>query len=189
MKLGTRLVLFGLVAAALATTDLTAQKKPAAPAAKAEPVIVLETVKGTIEIQLYQKEAPKSVAHILALVRRNFYRGLRFHWVQPGIIQVGDPATRDMTKQDSWGKGGSGQPIGVAEISKRSWTRGTVGLAYLFNDPKQADSQFFINRAANPALAGKYTMIGRVIKGMDVVDKIQRADILKLAYVQGEKPK
>jgi cyclophilin family peptidyl-prolyl cis-trans isomerase len=188
MKLRTSLALFGLLTA-LATTDLVAQKKPAAPPSPAGPVIVLETVKGTIEIELYEKDAPKSVAHILDLVRRNFYRGLRFHWVQAGIIQVGDPASRDMTKQDSWGKGGSGQPIGVAEISKRPWVRGTVGLAYLFNDPKQADSQFFINRAANPGLAGKYTMIGQVIKGMDVVDKIERADVLKLAYVKGENGK
>ena len=77
-----------------------------------------ETAKGTFEIETYPNEAPKTVEHILALVQRNFYNGLRIHRVVPGfVVQFGDPQTRDMTKRDSWGTGGSGKPIGVAEIS------------------------------------------------------------------------
>ena len=150
--------------------------------------LVLETAKGTIEIELYDKEAPKSIAHILALVRRDFYRGLRFHWVQPNVIQVGDPNTRNMAVQNSWGEGGSGQRVGVAEFGKRSFERGSVGIAYRNGQtPTDADSQIFILKGPNPTLNTKYTMIGHVTKGMEVVDKIEFADQLRLMYVKGEK--
>jgi len=161
-----------------------------APAAAAGTVLVLDTVKGTIEIELYDKDAPKSIDHILVLVRRGFYRGLRFHWVQPGVIQVGDPTSRNMAQQSAWGEGGSGQRIGVAEFSKRPFERGSVGVAYRAGQtPTDADSQIFILRGANPALNGKYTMIGHVTKGIEIADKIDFADILKNAYVKGETPK
>ena len=120
------------------------------------------------------------VEHLLALVNKHFYRGLRFHWVQPGLIQVGDPQSRDMTKRNTWGTGGSGNPVGVAEISKHPFVRGAVGLAPRPDaDPKTADSQFFIAKAASPMLNGKDAYIGHVTKGMNVVDKIELADILK----------
>jgi cyclophilin family peptidyl-prolyl cis-trans isomerase len=164
-----------------------AQKPPAAPAG---PVVVLETQKGAIEIELFQADAPKSVAHLLALVRNGFYRGLRFHWSLPGVIQVGDPTSRDMSRMDSWGNAGSGRSVGVAEISKRKFEKGIVGLAYREGQkPTAADSQIFILRAPNPKLDGKYCAIGRVIAGMNVVEKIEKPDMLKNAYVKGETPR
>src|SRR5215208_2501418 len=106
----------------------------------AGPVILFETTKGNIEIETYPNEAPKSVDHILTLVRRNFYNGLRVHRVVPGfVVQFGDPLTRDMTKRDRWGNGGSGRVIGVAEISpKRPHKLGAVALAHS-GDPRGAD--------------------------------------------------
>ena len=87
------------------------------------------------------------------------------HWVQPGVVQMGDPSTRDMSKQDAWGRL-YGTPVGVAELSKRPFERGTVGLAYRKDQtPIAAGSQFFILTAANPQLNGKYTAIGRVSSG------------------------
>jgi cyclophilin family peptidyl-prolyl cis-trans isomerase len=161
-----------------------AQKPGAAPAG---PVIVLDTQKGVIEIELFESEAPKSVAHILALVRSDFYRGQRFHWSQPGIIQVGDPTSRDMSRMDSWGNGGSNRSVGVAEIYKKKFEKGIVGLAYRDGQkPTAATSQIFILRAPNPKLDGKYCAIGRVIAGMNVVEKIEKPDMLKRAYVKGE---
>ena len=69
-------------------------------------------------------EAPKTVARIVELVKQRFYNGMRIHRVVPGfVIQMGDPQTRDMTKKDRWGTGGSGKPIGVAEISKNRTAR------------------------------------------------------------------
>jgi cyclophilin family peptidyl-prolyl cis-trans isomerase len=177
----------GLVAiVALAGVVVSGAQSKTAPAAPAAPVIVVETVKGIFEIETLP-DAPKAVAHILVLVRRGFYRGLRFHWVQPGVIQVGDPLTRDMSKQDKWGTGGSGERVGVAEVSKRSFVRGTVGLFYRPGfDVETSDSQFFVIKIANPALDGKYIMIGRVTKGMDVVDKIEKPDAVTMMYVKGE---
>lgn len=72
------------------------------------------------------------------------------------------------------------RPIGVAELSTRPFDRGIVGLAYQAGQkPEDADCQFFIMKAANPALNGKYAVVGRVIKGMDVVDKIEVDDMIK----------
>ena len=77
--------------------------------------------------------------------------------------------------------------MGAAEISKtKSHVRGTVGLAHPGADPKTADSQFYIMKTASPSLDGRYAVIGRVTKGMDVVDKIRKGDVLKNAYVKGE---
>jgi peptidylprolyl isomerase len=169
------------------------QTKPAP--AQPSPVIVVDTAKGAIEITLFPTEAPKSVERILELARRNFYRGLRVHWVQTGVIQFGDPLTRDMTKEPDWGNGGSGpgnrvRPVGVAETSKRKFDRGAVGLAYKTGQPPvTGDSQIFILRTPNPALDGKYALIGRVTSGMDVVDKINRNDLIKQVTVKGESPK
>ncbi len=169
-------------------TTLFGQAGKAAPG-PAAPVVVFETVKGTIEIETFP-DAPKSVAHFVELARKGFYRGQRFHWVQPGIVQGGDPLSRDLTKRREWGTGGSGlqmmpKPIGVAETSPRKFERGIVGLAYRpERKPESADSQFFILTGPNPALNGKYAPLGKVIKGMEVVDKIQLADLIKNVTVR-----
>jgi cyclophilin family peptidyl-prolyl cis-trans isomerase len=157
------------------------------------PVLVVETAKGTFEIQTYPEDAPKTVAHVIALVKRNFYRGLRFHRVEKNfVVQVGDPQTRDMTKQAQWGKGpasGSGSPIGAAEFSKtRTHKKGAVGMAHA-GDATQADSQFYIMLRAAPALDGKYTVWGTVTSGMDVVEKLEVGDVLRRITVkEGTRP-
>jgi len=159
---------------------LAAPALPRAGQEQTPTVLVVDTVRGAFEIEIYPDDAPKSVAHVLDLVAHNFYRGLRVHWVQPGVVQFGDPQTRDMTKQDAWGRGGSGRSVGVAETSARRFVRGTVGLAYRSNQaPTAADSQLFILRIANPALDGKYAAIGRVTSGLDVVDKLEMADRIR----------
>ncbi len=151
----------------------------------AGPVIVLETVKGNIEFETYPEEAPKTVAQIVGLVKRNFYNGLRFHRAEFSLIQVGDPATRNMMMRDWWGRAGSGKPIGASEITKkRRHVRGAVAMAYPGTDAKAADSQFYILTKPHPDFDGKYTVFGQVIKGMEVVDRIQVADILKRAFVK-----
>jgi cyclophilin family peptidyl-prolyl cis-trans isomerase len=182
----------GLLLAVAVGTALAAQGKPAAkaspkaaaqPSPGAGPVIVVDTVKGSFEFETYPEEAPKSVEHILALVKRNFYSGLRIHRVEPNfVVQWGDSRTRDMTKRDQWGRaggGGSGRPIGTAEFSKkRLHVKGAVGLAHA-GDATQADTQMYVVLGNRPALDGKYTVIGKVLSGMDVVEKLQVADIVK----------
>ena len=158
---------------------------PAAPSPGAGPVVVIETTKGTFEFETYPTEAPKTVEHILALVKRNFYNGLRFHRVEPGfVVQVGDPNSRDYTKKHLWGTGGSGKPVGVAEPSrKRLHLRGAVAMAHSGN-PSQADAQFYVTLSAVPRLDGKYVVFGRVINGMEVVSKIAIGDVIRKASVK-----
>jgi cyclophilin family peptidyl-prolyl cis-trans isomerase len=179
MKLA--IVLVGALLVASATT--ASQTKPAAAAAP-NPVIVFDTLKGTIEIELFQSETPKSVEHILALMKRSFYRGERFHRVTASLVQFGDPQSRDMSRQAYWGNNNSGNPIGVFEWSKkRSHVRGAVGLAHSGN-PIGADSQIYIMKTPSPGLDGKHAIIGRVITGMAVVDKLVVTDLIKDARVK-----
>ena len=114
--------------ALLTPTVGTQEKSPGA-----GPIIVLETAKGTIEFETYPEEAPKTVARIVELVKKNFYTGLRFHRVEPAfLIQVGDQTSRDMSRQAEWGRRGSGTPIGVAEITKkRRNVLGAVAMVWL----------------------------------------------------------
>jgi len=153
----------------------------------AGPVIVLETVKGTIEFETYPEEAPKTVEHIVDLVKKGFYNGQRFHRADPNfVVQIGDPLSRDMSRIDWWGRQGSGKPIGVAEITKKRKNGvGSVGMGHT-GVAKDADSQFYIARRIAPELDGKYTVFGKVLTGMDVVNKIQKGDILKRAYLKAE---
>jgi peptidyl-prolyl cis-trans isomerase B (cyclophilin B) len=177
-----------LGAVVLSAGVLSAQRKPApAKPASANPVLLFETVKGNFEIELFAKDAPKTVARLLTLVRDNFYRGQRFHRVEPNfLIQIGDPATRDFTRRARWGQGGSGESIGVAEIAKQHrHVRGAVGMAHA-GRPERADSQLYIMRAARPGLDGKYAIVGRVISGMDVVDRIALTDMVRRVSVKGE---
>jgi cyclophilin family peptidyl-prolyl cis-trans isomerase len=156
----------------------------------AGPIVVVETMaKGSFEFETYPNEAPKTVAHILALVKRNFYNGQRVHRVVPGfVIQFGDPTSRDMTKKDRWGTGGSGKPIGAAEMNpKRTHRLGAVAMAHAGN-PANADSQMYVTLAPTPRLDGDYTVFGQVISGMDVVQKIQAGDIIRRVTVKGAAP-
>ena len=147
---------------------------------------MLDTAKGPIEIETFPEDAPKTVQHIVALMKKNFYNGMRFHRAEENfLVQVGDPQSRDMSREAWWGRGrGSGSPIGVAEITKkRRHAPGTVAMAHV-GDPKFADSQFYIIIQPRPGLDGKYTIFGRVTSGMDVVKKLKKADILKKASVK-----
>lgn len=177
----------GLLLSVLSMISAAAQQK--SPGAGA--IIVLETVKGTIEFETYPEEAPKTVARIVELVKKNFYNGLRFHRAEPNfLVQVGDPVSRDVSRQAWWGRQGSGKAIGVAEVSKkRRHVVGAVSMAYPGTDRMLADSQFFIMRRAAPEYDGKFTVFGKVLKGQDVVAKIQRGDILKRAYLKDEAAK
>src|SRR3954452_22638008 len=103
-----RAIAAGLLALAVLVPRAAAQQQKSAGAG---PVIVLETSKGTIEFETYPEKAPKTVARIVELVKKNFYNGLRVHPAEPNfLIQVGDPATRDMSREAYWGSGGSGKP-------------------------------------------------------------------------------
>ena len=156
--------------------------------AQSSPVIVVETTKGTFEIETYPNEAPKTVAHIVGLVKAGFYDGQRVHRALSGfVVQWGDPRSRDTTQAFDWGKGpaaSSGQPIGAAEITKkRTHVTGAVAVAHLGN-PAQADSQIYVTLADRPDLNGKYAVFGRVTNGDEVPGLLVRGDQIRRMTVK-----
>ena len=132
-----------------------------------ENTLYMDLTYGRVVIELRPDLAPKHVARIKELVRQHFYDGIVFHRVIPGFMaQTGDPT--------GTGTGGSGQNL-KAEFSNEHHVRGTVSMARA-SDPDSADSQFFICFDAAPHLDGKYTVWGRVIEGMELVDQIKKGD-------------
>ncbi len=146
------------------------------------PVIVVETSKGTFEFETYPADAPKTVAHVVELVKRGFYDGQRVHRALPGfLVQWGDPRSKDLSLESEWGHGqdaSSGNPIGAAEIQrKRLHTRGAVAMAHQGN-PALADSQMYVTLANRPDLNNRYTVFGHVTQGDDVPARLERGDLI-----------
>ena len=136
--------------------------------------VYIDTDRGTIEIELAVLDAPLTVESFVTLARKGFFDGLSVHRVVPDfVIQTGDPGGD--------GEGGPGYTI-RDEINDRPYLRGTVGMALdLWRDT--GGSQFFITHSPQPHLDAKYTVFGRVIGGMDVVDRIQQGDVVRRVRV------
>jgi peptidylprolyl isomerase len=135
--------------------------------ARPEDTLVIDTSKGRVTIEMRPDLAPNHVARIKELAGQGFYDGVVFHRVIDGFMaQTGDPTGSGM--------GGSGQKL-KAEFSKEPHTRGAVSMARS-QHPDSADSQFFICFDDATFLDNKYTVWGRVIDGMENVDKINRGE-------------
>ena len=131
--------------------------------------IVIDTTKGRIVIKLRNDIAPQHAERIKQLARDKFYDGVPFHRVIAGFMaQTGDG-------QNFNGTGGSKYPNLKQEFSNVPFKRGTVGMARRGDSVDSANSQFFIMFADAPSLDGQYTVIGEVVQGMDVVDKLKKA--------------
>ncbi|MBN8968508.1 MAG: peptidylprolyl isomerase [Rhizobiales bacterium] len=131
--------------------------------------IVIDTTKGRVVIKLRTDIAPKHAERIKQLARDGYYNNVPFHRVIEGFMaQTGDG-------QRFNGTGGSKYPNLPAEFSNVPFKRGTVGMARA-GDPNSANSQFFICFGDASFLNGKYTVVGDVVSGMDVVDKIKRGE-------------
>jgi peptidylprolyl isomerase len=136
-------------------------------AADPQNTIYMDLAFGRVTIELRPDLAPAAVVQIKKLVRAGFYDGTVFHRVIGGFMaQGGDPT--------GTGTGGSNHPL-HAEFSSEHFVRGVVGMART-SDPNSADSQFFIMFDAAPALDNKYTIVGRVVSGMEYVDKLKKGD-------------
>ena len=155
---------FLAVVLTLALALATAVPAGAQKSRKLENMLYLELTSGRVAIELYPEAAPKHVARIKELAREKFYDGIVFHRVIPGFMaQTGDPT--------GTGRGGSGQKL-PAEFSRDlSFERGTIGMARTA-DPNSGDSQWFICFAPAAHLNGQYTIWGKVVEGMDLVDGI-----------------
>ena len=146
-----------------------AKPKPSGPEVddKALPVVSIKTVKGEMIIELFEDDAPNTVANFVNLIEKGFYDGLTFHRVIPNfMIQGGDPR--------GTGSGGPGYRF-ADEISGRKHT-GPGVLSMANSGPNTNGSQFFITHKATPWLDGRHTVFGRVTKGKDVVNRIARGD-------------
>jgi peptidyl-prolyl cis-trans isomerase B (cyclophilin B) len=138
----------------------------------AAPRAIIETKFGEIEVEFLSEKAPGHVKNFLDLARKGFYDGSTFHRVIPGfMIQGGDPNTRDAAAPRArHGTGGPGYSI-KAEFNDTPHKRGVVSMARS-QDPNSAGSQFFICVKDSSFLDGQYTAFGRVLRGMEVADKI-----------------
>ncbi len=127
------------------------------------PTVMIETTLGTIKAELFSDKAPKTVQNFIGLAKKGFYNGLKFHRVIPEfMIQTGDP--------NGDGTGGPGYSIPDEFGPGLMHNAGTLSMANA--GPNTGGSQFFITEAATPWLDGKHAIFGRVIEGMDVVQKI-----------------
>jgi cyclophilin family peptidyl-prolyl cis-trans isomerase len=149
---------------------------------------VLETNYGRIVIELLPNVAPKHVDNFKDLAREGFYDGTKFHRIVKDknrvfAVQGGDPNTINGDPA-SWGQGQTGQKMVPAEFSTLKHERGIVSAARRPKDPNSATSQFFICIASQPSFDGQYSIFGRVIDGMNVVDSIAHAP----TEAKGERP-
>lgn len=160
--------------------DKAADKDKAAEKDKAKeklPQVLLKTSKGDILLELYEDEAPNTVANYISLVEKGFYDGTKFHRVIAGFMaQGGDPKGN--------GTGGPDYHIKCECVRKdhRNHERGVISMAHAGKDT--GGSQFFITFEETPHLDGKHTVFGHVIKGMDVVDKLKQGDVVEKATVK-----
>lgn len=130
--------------------------------------IRIETSKGTIEFELFGKDAPKAVSNFIFLTNEGYYNGLTFHRRDEGfVIQGGDPSGD--------GSGGPGYQFEDETVTK-NYDKGIVAMANA--GPNTNGSQFFIMLADNDTLPKNFTIFGKVTKGIDVVDKIQVGDVM-----------
>ena len=133
------------------------------------PHVYIDTDKGTIEMELDVLDAPLTSDNFVALVRRGYFDGLTFHRVVPNfVVQGGDP------RGD--GDGGPGYSI-RDELNQETYVRGTIGMALAWRDT--GGSQFFVAQSPQPHLDARYTVFGRVVAGMEVVDSLTQGDVMK----------
>jgi peptidyl-prolyl cis-trans isomerase B (cyclophilin B) len=135
---------------------------------------VVNTTAGSFVIDLRPDLAPNHVGYFIKLAREGAYKATTFHRaIRLGIIQGGDPISKDPAKAKLYGTGGLG--VLKAEISGEPTTRGAVAAVLQPNKPDSGGAQFFVCVTDQPSLSGKYTVFGRVSEGLDVVQKISEA--------------
>lgn len=181
------LVLLNPVDQAIAKSNNTDSKLIAAKKenmSTSDPVVVLETSKGTVKMQIYKKDAPITASNFLDLVHKGFYNGLTFHRYEPGfVIQGGDP------RGD--GTGGYTDPQTNQERRiplevKPELKHGAAGMLAMArsNNPNSASCQFYITLAPASFLDMKYAVFGKVIDGLPVVMELRKGDKITKAVVQ-----
>jgi len=178
-RIAIALVVFGTIAVASA--------------AKADnpKINIIIANRGTFVVELLPKAAPKTVAHILKLVNKKFYDGIKIHRVVPDfVVQMGDPESKTLSPAEfdskDIGSHGSGENVPLEATLKH--VKGGVGLARA-SAPDTGDSQFYFNLKDLPQLDNQYCVFGKIIKGVELMDKLQVGDTIKSIRVVAAKPK
>ncbi len=138
---------------------------------------IFDTSRGPVRLELYPDKAPLTVANFVNLARRGFYDGLNFHRVIPDfMVQGGCP--------QGTGTGGPGYKFEDETTNGVRHERGVLSMANA--GPNTNGSQFFITHVATPWLDGKHTVFGKVVEGMDIVDKVAQGDLIKSVKFEGD---
>jgi peptidyl-prolyl cis-trans isomerase B (cyclophilin B) len=168
MKLSIVLALALLGQTVFATEE---KKEEKTPMKSPNEVAVIKTNEGEMVVQFWTDAAPNTIENFKKLARQGFYDGTIFHRIVKGfMIQGGDPNSKDPAKESTYGQGGPGYEI-KAEFNNHSHDRSVISMAR-GPDPDSAGSQFFICLAPVRRLDGQYTTFGKLIKGVDVLEKI-----------------
>ncbi len=150
-------------------------------------VAVLKTSDGEMVAEFWPEVAPKTVENFKKLAREGFYDGTAFHRIIKGfMIQGGDPNTKDLSNESRYGTGGPGYQV-PAEFNERPHVRGVLSMARSA-DPNSAGSQFFICLGTASSLDRQYTAFGKLIKGLDVLDKIGDSAVTRSGSGETSKP-
>jgi peptidyl-prolyl cis-trans isomerase B (cyclophilin B) len=176
---------FRLTTVAVLTAAAFVSGKPALTQDNSDPIVVLQTSKGPIAIQVFISSVPYTSRNFLDLVQRGFYNGLTFHRIENWCIQGGDP---NGNGSGSFIDPSSGRPRNIQlEVNPRLGhnSPGVVAMARS-KDPNSASCQFYITKAAMPQLNGQYAIFGHVVDGMGSVMNMGRGDLIQSAsIVQG----
>jgi cyclophilin family peptidyl-prolyl cis-trans isomerase len=150
--------------------------------------VTIETTKGTIEVELFQSDAPKTVANFVGLAEEGYYNGVIFHRISKGfVIQGGDSTGTGSGGKSIYG-GTFDDELDPNTLSyKEGYVRGVVAMAN--RGPNTNTSQFFIMLRDIPQMPKNYTIFGHVLKGMDVVDSIAASEIIPQMGPTDGKPK
>src|SRR5215475_15223771 len=138
---------------------------------------VFNTSAGTFVMEFYPDQAPNHVRKFIELARQGFYKGTIFHsMVAHGVVQGGDPETKNLEARAKYGTGGFNMGL-KPEISDIPFTQGTVAATLLPGEPNSAGSEFVLIVTDQPQFTGQFTAFGRVVEGIEVVDKISTTPV------------
>jgi len=167
-----------LVSLICLTVGLSAQAK-----GTGDPIVIMETNKGVIKVDIYQNDAPKTAANFVDLVKKGFYNGLTFHRYEPGFcIQGGDAAGTG--SGPGYMEGGKERTVPLEVSPKlRHDSAGVIAMART-DDPNSASTQFYFTLGPAGFLDMKYAVFGRVVDGLSVVKELRKGDKMTKVYLQ-----
>ena len=175
----------------------TKGKKPEAVTSVLPVFAMIETSMGSMKIELYQSDAPKTVENFEKLVEKRFFDGTRVHRVSraEGIVQMGDDKSKDTTKLSDWGPGGHSawgkefqdELFPNSPSYKEGYRKGVVAM--MNRGPNTNGSQFFIALRDLPYMPKNYTIFGKVVQGQDVLDRIGQVQVVPLLSTDDGRPR